>query len=197
MKRAIDLIMATLLLGLLSPVFVVVALMVWWDVGRPLFFVQVRPGLNGLPFRMFKFRTMRSSIDESGELLPDDQRLSRIGLLLRSLSLDELPEFVNVIMGEMSIVGPRPLLMEYLPLYTPEQRRRHSVRPGITGWAQIHGRNSVDWPERFRLDVWYVDNRSLLLDCKIMLKTLVKILRREGISQEGHVTMKPFEGEHS
>ncbi len=162
--------------------------------GSPVFFTQVRPGLNGKPFRMVKFRSMTDARSPDGELLPDAERLTRFGALLRSTSLDELPELWNVLKGEMSLVGPRPLLFEYLPLYTPEQARRHDVRPGITGWAQVNGRNAISWEEKFALDVWYVENQSLWLDIKILWLTVRKVLVRDGISASGEVTASKFTG---
>ena len=165
--------------------------------GSPVLFKQVRPGLRGRPFMMYKFRTMTDERDIQGRLLPDEQRLTKLGRFLRSTSLDELPELFNVLKGDMSLVGPRPLLMEYLPLYTPEQARRHEVRPGITGWAQVNGRNAISWEEKFRYDVWYVDNWSFWLDIKILWMTIVSVLKREGISAQGHVTMPPFTGSRS
>ncbi|MGB9792451.1 MAG: sugar transferase [Thermacetogeniaceae bacterium] len=165
------------------------------DSPGPVLFRQVRPGLHGKPFVIYKFRTMRKAYDEEWRPLPDEQRLTRLGKWLRSTSLDELPELLNVLKGEMSLVGPRPLLMEYLDRYTPEQARRHEVKPGITGWAQVNGRNAISWEEKFRLDVWYVDNWSLWLDLKIILITLWKVLKREGISASGHATMPVFRGQ--
>jgi lipopolysaccharide/colanic/teichoic acid biosynthesis glycosyltransferase len=191
-KRLIDILVAATALATLSPVMLVVALLVWRDMGRPVLFSQLRPGLGGKPFRMFKFRTMRGAVDAKGELLPDGERLTKLGRLLRSSSLDELPEFWNVLTGEMSLVGPRPLLMEYLPLYSSEQARRHEVRPGITGWAQINGRNALSWDHKFALDLWYVDNRSLWLDLKILFRTVAKVLKRDGIAQPDHDTARKF-----
>lgn len=162
--------------------------------GSPVFFRQTRPGLHGKPFGMIKFRSMTNAKDSQGNLLPDSERLPRFGQLLRSTSLDELPELFNVIKGDMSLVGPRPLLMKYLERYTPEQMRRHEVRPGITGWAQVNGRNNVPWEERFAMDVWYVDNRTLLLDIKILWLTVMKVIKRSDVSQEGHATMTEFTG---
>lgn len=193
-KRIFDVFMAALALALLFPLLAIVAMMVYFKVGSPVLFRQLRPGLHGRPFEIIKFRSMRDAFDEGGNPLPDDQRLSRFGALLRSTSLDELPEFWNVIKGDMSLVGPRPLCMEYLPLYSAEQARRHCVRPGVTGWAQVNGRNSITWEKKFELDVWYVDNRSFLLDVKILFLTLVKVLKRSGISSEHHVTMEDFTG---
>ncbi len=193
-KRALDFIAAGAALILLSPVMLVLAVLIRLRLGSPVLFVQQRPGLHGKPFLMYKFRTMTDARDAQGNLLPDDQRLTAFGKFLRSTSLDELPELINVLKGEMSLVGPRPLLMEYLALYTPEQARRHEVRPGITGWAQINGRNAVGWSEKFRLDVYYVDNISLMLDLKILLVTLRKVVRRDGISAKQHVTMPRYMG---
>lgn len=193
-KRVFDLCMATLLLVVSLPLFVFISLAIWITMGRPIIFRQVRPGLHGKPFVMYKFRTMTNERDENGRLLPNEQRITPIGRFLRSTSLDELPELVNVIKGDMSLVGPRPLLMDYLPLYTPEQARRHEVLPGITGWAQVNGRNAITWEEKFELDVWYVDNQSFWLDLKILLMTPISVLKREGISPEGHVTMPRFTG---
>jgi lipopolysaccharide/colanic/teichoic acid biosynthesis glycosyltransferase len=162
--------------------------------GSPVIFRQTRPGLNGRPFTLLKFRTMRNTIDRNGQPLPDAVRLTRLGSFLRSTSLDELPELVNVVRGDMSLVGPRPLLMEYLSLYSAEQQRRHAVRPGVTGWAQVNGRNALTWPEKFALDVYYVDHLSPGLDCRILLRTFGHVWRREGISQNGHATMEAFRG---
>lgn len=193
-KRIFDIAASAAALIILSPVLLVVVLLVRTKLGSPIFFTQVRPGLHGKPFKMVKFRTMTDERDENGELLPDAVRLTKFGQFLRSTSLDELPELWNVLKGDMSLVGPRPLLMEYLPLYNAEQKRRHEVRPGITGWAQVNGRNTVDWPERFQLDVWYVDNRSLWLDIKVLFATVKKVLVRDGISAEGEATMSKFTG---
>lgn len=196
LKRVFDVVVSATALVVLAPVMGLIALAVWRTMGRPVLFRQVRPGLHGKPFVMYKFRTMRDLRDAEGKLLPDEARLTPFGRWLRSTSLDELPELLNVLRGEMSLVGPRPLLMEYLDRYTPEQARRHEVKPGITGWAQIHGRNNLSWDERFKLDVWYVDNWSLWLDLKILWRTLWMVLRREGISAQGHATMPRF-GERS
>lgn len=193
-KRAFDALASGAGLLLLAPVLTVTAVAVRANLGSPIFFRQVRPGLHGKPFTMVKFRTMKDAVDAQGRPLPDAARLTRFGQFLRSTSLDELPELWNVLRGEMSLVGPRPLLMEYLPLYTPEQARRHEVRPGITGWAQINGRNAISWEEKFALDVWYVDNRTFWLDIKILLLTLKKVFVREGISQEGQATAEKFGG---
>lgn len=194
MKRIFDLVLILLSFPLLFPVFIIVAILVKWKLGSPILYSQVRPGLNAKPFKMFKFRSMTDARDENGELLSDAERLTRFGRLLRSTSLDELPELWNVVKGDMSLVGPRPLLMEYVPLYSAEQARRHEVRPGITGWAQVNGRNSISWDERFKLDVWYVTNRSLWLDLKIIFLTLKKVVVREGISADGEATMTKFTG---
>jgi len=193
-KRLLDFSAAIAGLLAISPLLVCLALLVRVKHGTPVLFCQQRPGLHGLPFFMYKFRTMTDARDAQGILLPDKQRLTVFGKFLRSTSLDELPELFNVLKGEMSLVGPRPLLMEYLSLYTPEQARRHEVRPGITGWAQVNGRNAISWEEKFKLDVWYVDNQSLWLDLKILWMTLVRVFRREGISQEGQATMEKFSG---
>ena len=168
-----------------------------YNVGKPVLFRQVRPGLSGKPFTMIKFRTMTDDRDPDGKLLPDSQRLSNFGRFLRATSLDELPELWNVLKGDMSLVGPRPLLMEYLPLYSPEQARRHEVRPGITGWAQVNGRNAISWEEKFALDVWYVDNKTLWLDLKILWLTVIKVFKRDGIAAQGEATMPKFKGNES
>jgi len=193
-KRILDLLLALPALVLLSPVFIIISMLIRGQLGRPVLFRQIRPGLHGKSFAILKFRTMTDARDEHGELLPDAQRLTRLGAFLRKTSMDELPELINVVKGDMSLVGPRPLLMEYLEQYTPEQARRHEVKPGITGWAQIHGRNAITWEEKFKLDCWYVDNWSLWLDIKIILITIWKIIKREGISYPGHVTMERFKG---
>lgn len=197
MKRLFDLGLALLSLSLLWPVVLVVAVWVRWKLGNPVLFRQPRPGLGGEPFEMVKFRTMCGATDTDEQPLSDELRLTKLGHFLRATSLDELPELWNVLKGEMSLVGPRPLLMEYLPLYTPEQARRHEVRPGITGWAQVNGRNAISWEEKFKLDVWYVDNRSLWLDIKILWLTVKKVLVRDGISAEGEATMPKFTGSKS
>jgi lipopolysaccharide/colanic/teichoic acid biosynthesis glycosyltransferase len=194
MKRALDLIVASLGLVILSGPLLVLFLLVYYRLGRPAFFRQVRPGLNGRPFVMVKFRTMTDGRGTDGHLLPDVERLTRFGRFMRSSSLDELPELWNVLMGDMSLVGPRPLLMEYIPMYSVEELRRHEVRPGITGWAQVNGRNALSWQEKFKLDVWYVDNRSMWLDLKILWMTLRKVVVREGISAAGEATMPRFTG---
>lgn len=193
-KRVFDLLASSLLIVILSPVMLIVALLVWLVHGSPLIFRQQRPGYQGKPFICLKFRTMNDRRDEHGKLLPDEQRLTSLGKFLRSTSLDELPELFNVLRGEMSLVGPRPLLMQYLDRYTPEQARRHEVLPGITGWAQINGRNALSWEDKFRLDIWYVDHWSFWLDLKILALTVIKVLRREGISREGFATAPEFMG---
>lgn len=193
-KRALDLAGALLGLALLAPLMGGVALLVWLRMGSPVLFRQVRPGLHGAPFTLIKFRTMRAALDAQGRPLPDADRLTPLGRWLRAWSLDELPELVNVVRGEMSLVGPRPLLMHYLPRYTPEQMRRHAVCPGITGWAQVHGRNLASWEERFVRDVWYVDHLSLGLDLRILWQTVWMALRRQGIGAPGQATMEEFRG---
>lgn len=193
-KRVFDIAVSAAGLVLLSPLLIIVAVSVRLALGSLVLFKQVRPGLNGRPFVLYKFRTMKDLRDEQGNLLPDEQRLTRLGRFLRSTSLDELPELFNVLKGDMSLVGPRPLLPQYLDRYTPEQARRHEVKPGITGWAQVNGRNAISWEEKFALDVWYVDNWSLWLDIKILALTLVKVFKREGISAEGEATMPEFMG---
>jgi lipopolysaccharide/colanic/teichoic acid biosynthesis glycosyltransferase len=193
-KRAFDVLVAAGALALLSPVMLAVAALVAFRLGRPVLFRQVRPGLHGRPFTILKFRSMLDASDGGGRPLPDAERLTAFGSFLRSTSIDELPELINVLRGDMSLVGPRPLITEYLDRYTPEQARRHDVRPGITGWAQVNGRNAVDWDERFALDVHYVDNVSFLLDLRILWLTARTVLKREGIHAEGHVTMPEFTG---
>lgn len=192
MKRGFDILVAGTLLVILLPVFLVVVLLVRTRLGSPVLFRQQRPGLHGRPFEIIKFRTMTDARDSEGRLLPDGERLTRFGRFLRSSSLDELPELWNVLKGEMSLVGPRPLLMEYLPLYSPQQARRHEVRPGITGWAQVNGRNAISWDEKFAMDVWYVDNRSLVLDLRVLALTVLKVFKREGISAVGEATAAKF-----
>jgi lipopolysaccharide/colanic/teichoic acid biosynthesis glycosyltransferase len=194
LKRLLDIIIASIALILLSPLYFYVAHKVKKNLGSPVLFRQVRPGLHGKPFEMIKFRTMKDAIDEQGNLLPDSERLTPFGKMLRSTSLDEMPELWNVIKGDMSIVGPRPLLMEYLPLYSPEQAKRHDVRPGMTGHAQVNGRNAISWEEKFKLDTWYVENQSIWLDFKIMFKTVHKVLAKDDISAEGEATMSKFTG---
>lgn len=194
MKRFVDITGSILGLVLLSPILLIVWVMVRRDMGSPVLFRQTRPGLNGQPFQMVKFRTMRDATDSSGNPLPDSERLTNFGRFLRSSSLDELPELWNVLRGDMSLVGPRPLLMEYLSLYSPKQARRHEVRPGVTGWAQINGRNSVSWDEKFEFDVWYVNYRTFWLDLKIIWLTIRKVFKRDGISAAGEATMPKFKG---
>lgn len=193
-KRLLDLVCSICGLLLLSPLLGVIALLIRLQMGSPVLFRQKRPGLRGEPFIFFKFRTMRNNRDRRGELFPDKDRLTRLGEFLRRSSLDELPSLYNVVRGEMSLVGPRPLLMEYLPLYNEEQMKRHDVKPGITGWAQINGRNRIDWPAKFRLDLWYVENRNFWLDLKILFLTFIKVFKREGISSDGHATVEKFKG---
>lgn len=193
-KRFFDVIVAITVLGLLLPILVIVAVLVRIKLGAPIFFRQVRPGLYGKPFRMVKFRTMTDRRDSGGELLPDEIRLTSFGKFLRATSLDELPELWNVLIGEMSLVGPRPLLMEYLPLYSTEQKRRNEVKPGITGWAQVNGRNAISWEKKFEFDVWYVDHRSFLLDVRILLLTVVRVFKAHGITQADHVSAERFRG---
>jgi sugar transferase EpsL len=194
MKRLIDIMVALLALLVFLPPLILLACLVACKIGRPIYFSQIRPGLYGKPFCMIKFRTMNNALDSDGHLLPDAQRLSSFGRFLRASSLDELPELWNVIKGDMSLVGPRPLLMEYLPLYTEEQARRHDVRPGITGWAQVNGRNAISWEEKFKLDVWYVDNQSFFLDLKILTLTILKVIKRDGINAQGEATISKFKG---
>lgn len=193
-KRIVDVMVALLACVVLSPVILGVAVVVYFALGKPVLFRQIRPGLYGKPFVLYKFRTMLDLQDETGNSLPDEKRLTRLGKFLRRTSLDELPEFWNVLRGEMSLVGPRPLLMEYLAFYTPEQARRHEVKPGITGLAAVRGRNLLDWEEKFRLDVWYVDHLSFWLDIQILFLTIWKVLKGEGISSPGNVTVPKFEG---
>ncbi|MCK4267848.1 MAG: sugar transferase [Actinomycetia bacterium] len=195
-KRSIDLVLATLGLLLTAPITIVVALIIRMSMGSPVIFRQTRSGLHVAPFTIYKFRTMASSRNKNDDLLPDEERLTSFGKFIRNYSLDELPTFLNVIKGDMSLVGPRPLLTAYLQRYTPEQQRRHQVKPGITGWAQINGRNTISWSDKFKLDVWYVDNRSLKLDIKIMWITLIKVLKQEGISAQQHATMPEFRGDN-
>jgi lipopolysaccharide/colanic/teichoic acid biosynthesis glycosyltransferase len=192
LKRIIDLILAFILLFFLSPLILLVGVSVWLSIGFPIIFRQQRPGIYGIPFTIYKFRSMIDIRDESGDLMPDKYRLNFFCRFIRSTSLDELPEIINVIKGDMSFVGPRPLLMQYLERYTAEQARRHEVKPGITGWAQINGRNALTWEEKFKLDIWYVDNQSLWLDFKIIALTILKIIKREGINQPGQATAEEF-----
>ncbi|MDX9834266.1 MAG: sugar transferase [Desulfobulbus sp.] len=194
MKRVGDILFACVACSLFWPLLILIAWAIYRRFGSPVFFRQVRPGLHGQPFEIIKFRTMRDAIDAQGNPLPDVERMTPFGSFLRATSLDELPELLNVLRGEMSLVGPRPLLMEYLPLYSAEQARRHAVRPGVTGWAQVNGRNALSWEEKFRMDVWYVDNQSFWLDLKILFLTVAKVLTREGICATGEATMPRFTG---
>lgn len=196
-KRIFDFSVALCAVLTLLPVIIIVALLIRFKLGSPILFTQNRPGLHGKVFKMMKFRTMLDGKDKLGNLLPDNERMTKFGSFLRSTSLDELPGLFNVLKGDMSLVGPRPLLVQYLPLYSVEQARRHSVRPGITGWAQVNGRNAISWEQKFNFDVWYVDNQSLLLDFKILLLTVKKVFFREGISADGHVTIEPFKGSNN
>ncbi|WP_299230631.1 sugar transferase [uncultured Halomonas sp.] len=193
-KRLFDFLSSAVGLVIFSPLILVVAIKIYRKLGYPVFFRQVRPGLNGKPFEMIKFRTMLDALDKNGNPLPDEERITRFGNILRTTSLDELPQLWNVLKGDMSLVGPRPLFMKYLPLYSAEQYRRHEVRPGVTGWAQVNGRNALSWGKKFEMDVWYVDNHSLGLDLKILWLTIKKVVARDGISSEGHVTAEHFRG---
>ncbi|MGI9232879.1 MAG: sugar transferase [Woeseiaceae bacterium] len=197
MKRAFDFVVSFFLLIAMSPVIVMTALLVRLSMGSPVFYSQARPGYRGRLFRIYKFRTMSDETDEQGKFLPDAQRLSRVGRSLRASSFDELPALWNVLKGDMSLVGPRPLLVDYLPLYSDEQNRRHDIRPGITGWAQVNGRNRLSWQKKFELDVWYVDNQSFLLDIKILFLTLARVFQQRDITQENHATMEKFKGNNS
>ena len=194
LKRFLDIILSLFILLLFFPLLLIVGLMVRVKLGSPILFIQERPGFLAKPFLLMKFRSMKNALDNNGELLPDNKRLTRFGRFIRASSLDELPELINVLKGDMSLVGPRPLLMEYLDLYTPKQARRHEMRPGITGWAQVNGRNSLSWEEKFNLDGWYVDNQSFLLDMRILLLTVMTMFKRVGITQEGHATAEKFKG---
>lgn len=193
-KRVIDFIVGLLGFVILSPVFLIVAIGLFFANGGKPFFFQSRPGKGGKIFKIIKFKTMNDKRDAEGKLLPDAERLTPVGAFVRKTSLDEIPQLINVIRGDMSLIGPRPLLVEYLPLYNTHQARRHEVRPGITGWAQVNGRNAISWKQKFDYDVWYVDNISFVLDVKIILMTIKKVFKREGISAEGHVTIEPFTG---
>lgn len=193
-KRLMDILLVVMALSLLWPLMLVIALLVRWRLGKPVIFSQTRPGYLGKPFRIYKFRSMTDALDTNGSPLPDAMRLTKFGKFLRSTSLDELPNLWAILKGDMSLVGPRPLLMEYLPLYNAQQARRHLVKPGLTGWAQINGRNAISWQDKFMLDSWYVDHQSLWLDIKIILLTIKKIFVREGISAKGEVTMPKFTG---
>ena len=194
MKRILDILCSLFGLIFFAPIFLILTYLIRKNLGSPVFFSQIRPGLDGKPFKMYKFRSMKDAVDENGVPLPDLERLTPFGQKLRSSSLDELPELWNVLKGDMSLVGPRPLLMEYLPLYTKEQYRRHNLRPGITGWAQVNGRNAISWEDKFILDVWYVDNQSFKLDMKILLLTIKKVFIKEGISASGEATISKFTG---
>lgn len=194
LKRAFDIAASTSALVVLSPVLAITAYKVKKELGSPVLFRQTRPGLHGKPFEMIKFRTMKDATDKAGNALPDSERLTEFGKKLRASSLDELPELWNVLKGDMSLVGPRPLLMEYLPLYNAQQAKRHNVRPGVTGYAQVNGRNSLSWEDKFKLDTWYVEHQSLWLDMKILLKTVKKVIIKDGISAEGEATMTKFTG---
>ncbi|MEC5424027.1 sugar transferase [Virgibacillus sp. C22-A2] len=194
MKRVMDIVISLTLLTVFSPIIFIVAVIIRVRMGTPILFRQLRPGLNSKPFYLYKFRTMTKQLDDKGRELPDGTRLTPLGKRLRRLSLDEFPQLINVLRGEMALVGPRPLLMEYLPLYNEKQRSRQSVKPGITGWAQINGRNAITWEEKFNLDQWYVNNQSIYIDCKILLLTTSKVLKREGISHQDSVTMEKFNG---
>ena len=196
MKRIIDLIISSAGILIFAPLILLVSVLILIFLGNPIIYTQIRPGLIGKPFNIYKFRTMTQAKDLNCKLLSDEKRSIFFGRILRKTSLDELPSMWNVLKGDMSFVGPRPLLMEYLDRYSPEQARRHEVKPGITGWAQVNGRNAISWEEKFKLDVWYVDHQSFWLDIKILCLTIWKVLKREGISHDGHVTMKPFQGNH-
>lgn len=195
-KRGLDLFISGSLILILSPlVILITCFLTVSNKGKPFFF-QLRPGLKGKPFNIIKFKTMNDRVDFNGVLLPDNQRLTKVGQFVRKSSLDEIPQLINVLWGDMSLIGPRPLLMDYLSLYDEEQKRRHEVRPGITGWAQVNGRNAISWEEKFQFDVWYVDNLTFFLDCKIIWQTILKVVAREGITQSGHVTTEPFRGKN-
>ncbi len=196
MKRCLDLFFSVILTVMFLPLIGCISIIIIVTMGRPVIFSQLRPGLHGKPFKIYKFRTMKDTRDSAGTLLSDEGRLTGIGKFLRRFSFDELPQLFNVIRGSLSFVGPRPLLMEYLPRYTPEQARRHEVKPGITGWAQVNGRNAISWEEKFKLDVWYVDHQSFFLDMKILGLTFIEVLKREGINADGYATMPEFTGSH-
>lgn len=193
-KRVVDIIISTVFLVLLSPLYIAIHMLIWAAMGSPVLFTQQRPGYKAKPFRIYKYRTMSDDHDEFGNLLPDTKRLTRLGRLLRKFSLDELPQLFNVLKGDMSIVGPRPLLMEYLPLYNKEQALRHEVKPGITGWAQVNGRNALSWEDKFRYDIWYVKNHSVLLDIRIIFMTLLQVITKKGINTPGKNEVEPFKG---
>ncbi|MBT2686216.1 sugar transferase [Bacillus sp. ISL-37] len=194
MKRLVDLIGAGMLLCLFSPIFLCISLLIISKMGRPIFFKQLRPGLHEKPFYIYKFRTMIDKTDEKGNMLPGSMRLTKLGTTLRKYSLDELPQLLNVLKGDLSLVGPRPLLMEYLKIYSNDQKRRHDVKPGITGWAQVNGRNTISWDEKFKLDTWYVENRTFWLDIKILLLTIKKVATKDGVSANGHYSMERYKG---
>lgn len=194
LKRAIDLAIGSSVFLVSAPILVGASVAIAKSMGRPVLFKQQRPGLNGEPFYIYKFRTMTDARDDQGELLPDEQRMTKVGSFIRKTSIDELPQLINVIKGDLSLVGPRPLLMEYLPLYSEEQKKRHLVKPGITGWAQVNGRNAISWEAKFKLDVWYVENQSFKLDIYILYKTFINVLNRKDVSAKDHVTMEKFRG---
>jgi sugar transferase EpsL len=194
LKRLFDILVSTLLIALLLPIIILVFVLIRVNMGSPVLFRQIRPGLKGELFTVYKFRTMSEELDAAGNALPDGQRLTSLGRFMRKTSLDEIPQLFNVLTGDMSLVGPRPLLVEYLPLYSPDQSRRHLVRPGITGWAQVHGRNTISWQDKFSLDIWYVENKSFMLDIKILFMTVLKVMRRDGINASDADTMKKFTG---
>lgn len=194
MKRLVDLLGAGLLLCMFSPIILCVSLLIILKMGRPIFFKQLRPGLHEKPFYIYKFRTMIDKTDEKGNMLPGSMRLTKLGATLRKYSVDELPQLLNVLKGDISLVGPRPLLMEYLKIYSIDQKRRHEVKPGITGWAQVNGRNTISWDEKFKLDTWYVENHTFWLDMKILLLTIKKVVRKDGVSANGHYSMERYKG---
>lgn len=194
LKRVLDFLIALLSLIILSPLFLMVSILIYFNLGSPIFFVQERVGKDNKTFKMIKFRSMKNTTDKTGRLLSDSERLTRFGKLLRSLSIDELPELINMLKGDMSLIGPRPLLVQYLPLYSKEQLKRHNVLPGLTGWAQINGRNSISWTEKFKLDIWYIENWSIWLDIKIFFLTFYKIFKRDGINKDETITMEYFDG---
>jgi lipopolysaccharide/colanic/teichoic acid biosynthesis glycosyltransferase len=194
LKRLFDILVSMLLIALLLPIIILVFVLIRLNMGRPALFRQIRPGLKGRLFTVYKFRTMSEQVDAAGNALPDGQRLTSLGLFMRKTSLDEIPQLFNVLTGDMSLVGPRPLLVEYLPLYSPDQARRHLVRPGITGWAQVHGRNTISWQDKFSLDVWYVENKSFMLDIRILFMTILKVICRDGVNASDADTMKKFTG---
>ena len=194
LKRLFDILVSMLLIALLLPIIILVFVLIRLNMGRPALFRQIRPGLKGRLFTVYQFRTMSEQVDAAGNALPDGQRLTSLGLFMRKTSLDEIPQLFNVLTGDMSLVGPRPLLVEYLPLYSPDQARRHLVRPGITGWAQVHGRNTISWQDKFSLDVWYVENKSFMLDIRILFMTILKVICRDGVNASDADTMKKFTG---